>query len=90
MLEQIREEEKLDYESQLVEPLMKNGLVFAYNTPEYVKDAGTPDRFATVCKEQLDGIWDAKCLINKQKAIFLDRDGTINVHKGFLQSVDEF
>lgn len=90
LLEQIREEEKLDYESQLVEPLMKNGLVFAYNTPEYVKDAGTPDRFATVCKEQLDGIWDAKCLINKQKAIFLDRDGTINVHKGFLQSVDEF
>lgn len=90
LLEQIREEEKLDYESQLVEPLMKNGLVFAYNTPEYVKDAGTPDRFATVCKEQLDGIWDAKCLINKQKAIFLDRDGTINVHKGFLRSVDEF
>ena len=90
LLEQIREEEKLDYESQLVEPLMKNGLVFAYNTPEYVKDAGTLDRFATVCKEQLDGIWDAKCLINKQKAVFLDRDGTINVHKGFLRSVDEF
>ena len=90
LLEQIREEEKLDYESQLVEPLMKNGLVFAYNTPEYVKDAGTPDRFAMVCKEQLDGIWDAKCLKNKQKAVFLDRDGTINVHKGFLRSVDEF
>lgn len=89
LLEQIREE-KLDYESQLVEPLMKNGLVFAYNTPEYVKDAGTLDRFAAVCKEQLDGIWDAKCLINKQKAVFLDRDGTINVHKGFLRSVDEF
>lgn len=90
LLEKITEEKKLDYESQLVKPLMENGQVFAYNTPEYVKDAGTPDRFVAVCKEQLDGVWDAKCLKNKQRAVFLDRDGTINVHKGFLKSVDEF
>lgn len=69
---------------------MESGHVFAYNTPEYVKDAGTPDRFTAVCKEQLDGVWNAKCLKNKQKAVFLDRDGTINEHKGFLKSVDEF
>jgi len=90
ILLQITEEKKLDFESQIVEPLMGAGQVFAYNTPEYVKDAGTPDRFATVCKEQLDCVWDAKCLKNKQKAVFLDRDGTINVHKGFLKSTDEF
>lgn len=90
LLEQITEEKRLDYESQLVEPLMKNGQAFAYNTPEYVKDAGTPDRFAAVCKEQLDGVWDAKCLENKQKAVFLDRDGTINIHKGFLRRADQF
>lgn len=90
LLEQITEEKRLDYESQLVEPLMKNGQAFAYNTPEYVKDAGTPDRFVAVCKEQLDGVWDAKCLENKQKAVFLDRDGTINIHKGFLRRADQF
>ena len=90
LLEQITAEKRLDYESQLVRPLMESGHVFAYNTPEYVKDAGTPDRFTAVCKEQLDGVWDAKCLKNKQKAVFLDRDGTINEHKGFLKSVDEF
>lgn len=90
LLTQITEEKRLDYESQLVKPLMRNRHVFAYNTPEYVKDAGTPGRFITVCKEQLDGVWDAKCLKNKQKAVFLDRDGTINEHKGFLKSVDEF
>lgn len=90
LLEQITEEKRLDYESQLVKPLMENGQVFAYNTPEYVKDAGTPDRFTTVCKEQLDGVWNAKCLKNRQKAVFLDRDGTINEHKGFLKSADEF
>ena len=90
LLEQITAEKRLDYESQLVRPLMESGHVFAYSTPEYVKDAGTPDRFTAVCKEQLDGVWDAKCLKNKQKAVFLDRDGTINEHKGFLKSVDEF
>ena len=90
LLEQITAEKRLDYESQLVRPLMESGQVFAYNTPEYVKDAGTPDRFTAVCKEQFDGVWDAKCLKNKQKAVFLDRDGTINEHKGFLKSVDEF
>lgn len=90
LLDEIVNEKKLDYESQLVEPLIEKEQVFAYNTPEYVKDAGTPGRFVTVCKEQLDGVWDAKCLKNKQKAVFLDRDGTINVHKGFLKSVDEF
>lgn len=90
LLEQITAEKRLDYESQLVKPLMESEQVFAYNTPEYVKDAGTPDRFKAVCKEQLDGVWDAKCLKNKQKAVFLDRDGTINEHKGFLKSAEEF
>lgn len=31
-----------------------------------------------------------KNLANKQKAIFLDRDGTINKYKGFLRDIDEF
>ena len=29
-------------------------------------------------------------MANRQKAIFLDRDGTINVLKGFLKRVDDF
>ena len=36
------------------------------------------------------GIVSAKNLANKQKAVFLDRDGTINVYKGFLRDIDEF
>ena len=34
LLTQITEEKGVDYESQLVKPLMGNGHVFAYNTPE--------------------------------------------------------
>ena len=32
----------------------------------------------------------AKNLHNKQKAIFLDRDGTINKYVGFLRNIDDF
>ena len=90
LLDFIKEPKKMDFESEFVKPLMKKKKVFAYNTPEYVKDAGTPERFFKVSDEQKEGIWDKKCLINKQKAIFLDRDGTINVLKGFLNNHSDF
>ena len=32
----------------------------------------------------------AKNLQNRQKAVFLDRDGTLNVYKGFLRNIDDF
>ena len=51
---------------------------------------GTPDSFKAVCKDFENGVVAAKKLANKQKAVFLDRDGTINIYKGFLHRVDEF
>ena len=64
--------------------------MFAYNSPEYVKDMGTPDRYEAVCADFAAGRVKAKNLMNKQKAIFLDRDGTINKFVGFLRDIDEF
>ena len=90
LLDTLTVAKKTDFESQLVKPLMASGEVYAYNTPEYVKDAGTPERFKKACEEQENGVWAAKSLKNKQKAIFLDRDGTINVLKGFLKRADDF
>lgn len=90
LLDSIMSPVKIDFESQLVKPLMTQGKVFAYGTPEYVKDIGTPERFFKACEEQKQGIWSAKCLKNKQKAVFLDRDGTINVLKGFLKRKEDF
>ena len=37
-----------------------------------------------------EGRVQAKNLKNKQKAIFLDRDGTINKYVGFLRNIDDF
>jgi D-glycero-D-manno-heptose 1,7-bisphosphate phosphatase len=64
--------------------------MFCYDSPEYVKDMGTPDRYETVCTDYSKGLVEAKNLNNKQKAVFLDRDGTINKHVGFLSNIDDF
>ena len=64
--------------------------MFCYDSPEYVKDMGTPERYHSVCKDCEEGRISAKNLKNKQKAIFLDRDGTINKYVGFLRNIDDF
>ena len=81
---------KVDLDRQLLKPLAGTGKMFCYDSPEYVKDMGTPDRYEAVCKDFADGVVAGKNLKRKQKAIFLDRDGTINKYVGFLTDIDEF
>lgn len=64
--------------------------VFAYSSPEYVKDVGTVDRIRTAEKEIQRGIVQSGNLHKKQKAVFIDRDGTINVYKGLIYQEDQF
>lgn len=81
---------KVDLDRQLLKPLAGTGEIFCYDSPEYVKDMGTPERFYSVCKDCKEGRISAKNLKHKQKAIFLDRDGTINKYVGFLKNIDDF
>jgi len=90
VLEQEIDTPKIDLDRQLLKPLAGTGRMFCYDSPEYVKDMGTPDRYEAVCKDFVDGVVSAKNLQKKQKAIFLDRDGTINKYVGFLRNITEF
>ena len=81
---------KVDLDRQILKPLCGTGKMFCYDSPEYVKDMGTPDRFHQVEADYKNGVVQAKNLHNKQKAIFLDRDGTINKYVGFLRNIDDF
>ncbi len=81
---------KVDLDRMLLKPLCNTNTMFSYRSPEYVKDMGTPERFFAVSKDFSDGVVEAKNLSNKQKAIFLDRDGTINKYVGFLRDIDDF
>lgn len=88
--EDIGDGRKIDLDRQILKPLCGTGTMFCYDSPEYVKDMGTPERFRAVEEDHIKGIINAKNLKNKQKAVFLDRDGTINEYVGFLRSTDEF
>lgn len=81
---------KVDLDRQLLKPLAGTGKMFCYDSPEYVKDMGTPERFHQVFADFVSGRVKAKNLANKQKAVFLDRDGVINKYVGFLRNIDEF
>ena len=81
---------KVDLDRQILKPLCGSGKMFCYDSPEYVKDMGTPERFHQVEADYKNGVVQAKNLHNKQKAIFLDRDGVINKHVGFLSQIDDF
>ena len=81
---------KVDLDRQILKPLCGTGKMFCYDSPEYVKDMGTPERFHQVEADYENGVVQAKNLHNKQKAIFLDRDGTINKYVGFLRNIDDF
>ncbi len=81
---------KVDLDRQILKPLCGTGKMFCYDSPEYVKDMGTPERFHQVEADYKNGVVQAKNLHNRQKAIFLDRDGTINKYVGFLRNIDDF
>lgn len=82
--------DKIDLDRDVLKPNIPSGRIFSYDTPEYIKDMGTPDRFYEVENDLQDGKIKARNLKNKQKAIFLDRDGTINKYVGFLTKPDQF
>ena len=88
--ENIGDGKKVDLDRQILKPLCGTGKMFCYDSPEYVKDMGTPERFRAVEEDFTNGTVQAKNLKNKQKAIFLDRDGTINKYVGFLRKEEEF
>lgn len=86
----IEQPKKIDLEKNLIADLVELGQVYAYKSTEYVKDMGTPDRLNAVSADVENRIVSKRSFKEKQKAIFLDRDGTINELVGFLTNVDEF
>ena len=82
--------DKIDLDRDVLKPNIKSGRIYAYDTPEYIKDMGTPDRYYEVERDLKSGKIADRNLKNRQKAIFLDRDGTINIYKGFLTKPEDF
>ncbi len=69
-----------DLDKDVLAQVITNGQpISAYRTSEYIKDIGTPEQYYKACRYHRNGLVALKNLNRPQKAIFLDRDGTINI-----------
>jgi NDP-sugar pyrophosphorylase family protein len=82
--------EKVDLDRDMLKPSISGGKIFAYSTPEYIKDMGTPERYAQATSDIENVIVRQRNLINRQKCVFLDRDGTINVFNDIIKKPQDF
>ena len=91
IFEYIPEGKKTDIEKDIIPLLLEaKGNVYAYNTPEYIKDMGTPERLEQVRKDYESGKIQKMSLKNERRAIFLDRDGVLNEQVDQLSEVKDF
>ena len=90
VLDRFTEVKKTDLDRDVLRPLMLEGQLYAYDSPEYVKDMGRPERLAEAEADLLSGRVAGCNLKHRRKAVFLDRDGTVNVYHPFLANKEDF
>lgn len=63
--------------------------LYGYVSPEYIKDMGTPERLDKVERDFITGLPERLSGRQLRRAVFLDRDGTINREVTHLKSPDQ-
>jgi D,D-heptose 1,7-bisphosphate phosphatase len=83
----------MDFGKDLFPAMLRRGSkLLGYNSPEFIKDIGTPSRYDWVCGQYDAGIIQRSTLAVKQPAVFLDRDGTLvkEVSAQGLHKIEDF
>lgn len=89
--DRVPEPVKRNLENDVIKGMIDDSIpVYGYRSPEYVKDVGTVERITQALVDIESGFISDKCLKNKQKCIFLDRDGTINQYRGLVYKEEDF
>jgi D,D-heptose 1,7-bisphosphate phosphatase len=80
----------LDFAKDLFPRMLAAGATLrGYASPEYIKDAGTPERLERVRNALTSGAIRRASLNEPQRAVFLDRDGTLNVEHGLIRRAED-
>ena len=89
--EWVPEERRVDLEKELLAEMIARGeSIYAYRSSEYIKDVGTVERITAAEEELRSGYIAKRSLRNRQRAIFLDRDGTVNRKNGLVWKEEQF
>lgn len=82
---------KVDLEKELLTRLIADGApIYAYHSSEYIKDVGTVERIRQAETDLGGDLISKRSLRKKQRAIFLDRDGTVNKKNGLVYQEEQF
>src|SRR5271170_6426787 len=80
----------LDFGKDIFPAMVRAGKkLLGYNSPEFIKDIGTPERYDKISAQFAAGIVQRSSLATPQRAVFLDRDGTLIPDKDCLRNADE-
>jgi histidinol-phosphate phosphatase family protein len=80
----------LDFGKDIFPAMLRHGAkLLGYNTPEYIKDIGTPQRYDRISAEFSAGVIARSSLSEPQRAVFLDRDGTLIPDKDCLRRSED-
>lgn len=82
--------EKPDFGKHVFAAMVAQGQrLFGYRSPEYIKDAGTPERLEKTGRDIASGKVANLSLRNLAPAIFLDRDGVLNEDVGLISRPED-
>ena len=79
-----------DFGKDLFPAMLQRGQrLLGYRSPEYIKDIGAPDRHDRICEEYSAGVVQRSSWGTPQPAVFLDRDGTLNIEIDGVTAPDQ-
>jgi histidinol-phosphate phosphatase family protein len=80
----------LDFGKNLFPRMLEAGAkILGYSSFEYIKDLGTPKRLEKVERDLRNGTFERASIAVRQRAVFVDRDGTLNMHRGLITHEDQ-
>ena len=81
----------IDFAKDLFPQMLVAGRqLYGWNSHEYIRDVGTPERLDKAERDITTGIFEQGSSLTARPAVFLDRDGVINKEVGFLNHRSQF